>query len=139
MQKSLKTLALLGSGMIILSCTLVVINQTAGVVQLAREVHPVFGTVTLWGLLIVYGGVIGVPVVMIMRMPKPLSPPECDSGPEFDEHLRRLSCAWRVTRECGSSSSIRPVRSIAGSSRERSRFWRLMPTRSSSKWRRPCS
>ena len=91
MQKSLKTLALLGSGMILLSCTLVVINQTAGVVQLAREVHPVFGTVTLWGLLIVYGGVIGVPVVMIMRMPKPLSPPDCDSGPEFDEHLRRLS------------------------------------------------
>src|SRR5262245_18834218 len=90
MKKSLKTFALLGSGLIILSCTLVVINQTAGVVQLAKEVHPTFGTVTLWGLLIVYAGVIGVPVVMIMRMPKPLTPPSTESGPEFEEHLKRL-------------------------------------------------
>ncbi len=90
MKKSLKTFALLGSGFIILSCTLVVINQTAGVVQLAKEVHPAFGTATLWGLLTVYAGVIGVPVVMIMRMPKPLVPPASETGPEFDEHLKRL-------------------------------------------------
>ena len=69
-EKSLKTLALLGSGLILLSFTVVVINQTAGVVQLAKEVHPALGTVTLWGLLIAYGGIIGVPVVMIMRMPQ---------------------------------------------------------------------
>jgi Domain of unknown function (DUF697) len=90
MKKSLKTFALLGSGLIILSCTLVVINQTAGVVSLAKEVHPVLGTATLWGLLLVYAGVIGVPVVMIMRMPKPLVLPASDSGPEFEEHLKRL-------------------------------------------------
>jgi hypothetical protein len=90
MKKSLKTFALLGSGLIILSCTLVVINQTAGVVALAKEVHPVLGTATLWGLLAVYAGIIGVPVVMIMRMPKPLVLPESDSGPEFEEHLKRL-------------------------------------------------
>jgi hypothetical protein len=90
MKKSLKTFALLGSGMIILSCTLVVINQTAGVVQLAKEVHPTFGTITLWGLLTVYAGVIGVPLVMIMRMPKPLVPPSAESGPEFEHHLTQL-------------------------------------------------
>jgi hypothetical protein len=90
MKKSLKTFALLGSGLIILSCTLVVINQTAGVVALAKEVHPVLGTATLWGLLVIYAGIIGVPAVMIMRMPKPLVLPESDSGPEFEEHLKRL-------------------------------------------------
>jgi hypothetical protein len=90
MKKTIKTFALLGSGLIILSFTLVVINQTAGVVALAKEVHPVLGTATLWGLLIVYGGIIGVPVVMIMRMPKPLTPPASDTGPEFEEHLKRL-------------------------------------------------
>jgi hypothetical protein len=90
MTKSLKTFALLGSGLILLSFTVVVINQTAGVVQLAKEVHPTLGTVTLWGLLIAYGGIVGVPVVMIMRMPKPLSPPASDSGPEFDAHIKRL-------------------------------------------------
>jgi hypothetical protein len=90
MKKSLKTFALLGSSFILLSFTVVVINQTAGVVQLAKEVHPVLGTVTLWGLLIAYSGVVGVPVVMIMRMPKPLSPPASDTGPEFEEHIKRL-------------------------------------------------
>jgi hypothetical protein len=90
MKKSLKTIVLLGSGMIILSFTLVVINQTAGVVQLAKEVHPALGTTTLWGLLTVYAVIIGVPVVMIMRMPRAISPPETDSGPEFEEHLKRL-------------------------------------------------
>ena len=39
MKKSLKTFALLGSGLIILSFTLVVINQTAGVVS-ARQGSP---------------------------------------------------------------------------------------------------
>jgi hypothetical protein len=90
MKKSLKIFAVLGSSLILLSFTVVVINQTAGVVQLAKEIHPAAGTVTLWGLLIAYGGIVGVPVVMIMRMPKPLSPPNSETGPEFEEHIKRL-------------------------------------------------
>lgn len=90
MKKTIKTFALLGSGLLILSCTVVVVNQTAQVVQLAKTVHPVFGTVTLWGLLVAYGGMIGVPVVMVMRMPRPLSPPSSEEGAEFQEHIKRL-------------------------------------------------
>ena len=90
MNKTLKTLAMLGSGMVLLSFVVVVINQTAGVVQLAKEVNPSLGTATLWGLLIAYGGLIGVPVVMVMRMPRPLVPPASETGPEFDDHLKRL-------------------------------------------------
>ena len=112
MKKSLKTFALLGSGLIILSFTVVVINQTAGVVQLAKEVHPALGTATLWGLLIVYGGIVGVPVVMIMRMPKPLSPPESDTGPEFEEHLKRLRD--RLASNPAASARHRASRSTAG-------------------------
>ena len=81
------------AALILLSFTVVVINQTAGVVQLAKEVHPALGTATLWGLLIAYGGIVGVPVVMIMRMPKPLSPPASDAGPEFERHIKRLGRA----------------------------------------------
>src|SRR5438874_8510943 len=90
MNKTIKTLALLGSGLILLSVCVVVVNQTAQVVQLAKEVHPVLGTVTLWGLLVTYGGLIGVPIVMVLRMPRPLSPPANDSGPEFELHLQEL-------------------------------------------------
>src|SRR5262249_33899722 len=51
---------------------------------------PAFGTVALWGLLLAYGGLIGVPVVMVLRMPRPLAPPESEASPEFGNHLRRL-------------------------------------------------
>jgi hypothetical protein len=90
MKKSLKTLAAMGSGLMLLGFVVVAINQTAGVVQLAKEVDPVLGTVTLWGLLVAYGGLVGVPVVMVLRMPRALVPPEADSGPEFDKHLKQL-------------------------------------------------
>ncbi len=58
MKKTIKTLTLLVSGLVLLSCVVVVVNQTAGVVHLARDVHPAFGTVTLWVLLVAYGGLI---------------------------------------------------------------------------------
>ncbi|MFI5455359.1 MAG: DUF697 domain-containing protein [Isosphaerales bacterium] len=90
MNKTLKKLAILASGLVVLSFVVVVVNQTAGVVQLAKEVHPALGTVTLWGLLIAYGGMIGVPIVIVLRMPKPLKPPASESSPEFAVHLKRL-------------------------------------------------
>ncbi len=90
MKKTIKTLTLLVSGLVLLSCVVVVVNQTAGVVHLARDIHPAFGTVTLWVLLFAYGGLIAVPVVMVIRMPRPLVPPESEASPEFDEHIARL-------------------------------------------------
>jgi hypothetical protein len=90
MNKTIKSLTLLASGGLLLSFVVVVVNQTAGVVQLAKEVHPALGTATLWGLLIAYGGLIGVPVVMVVRMPRPLKPPASESSPEFADHLQRL-------------------------------------------------
>src|SRR5262249_28314693 len=90
MNKTIKTLALLGSCLVLLSFAVVVVNQTAGVVQLAKEIHPGLGTVALWSLLVAYGGLIGFPVVMVMRMPRPLSPPESEADPKFETHLKRL-------------------------------------------------
>jgi hypothetical protein len=90
MNKTVKTLAVVVSSLFVLSFVVVVINQTAGVVQLAKEVHPLAGTVTLWGLLIAYAGMIAVPVVLVVRMPKPLEPPEAEGTPEFDDYLKQL-------------------------------------------------
>ena len=44
-------LAMLASGGVLLSFAVVVVNQTAGVVQLAREVNPALGTVDALGTL----------------------------------------------------------------------------------------
>ena len=90
MRRTVRLIALLGSGTVLLSFAVLVVNQTAQVVQLASHVHPTLGTVTLGALLVTYAGLIGVPVVMVWRLPSPLVPPESDEGPEFEAHLNRL-------------------------------------------------
>jgi hypothetical protein len=107
MNQTLRKLAILASGVVALSFVVVVVNQTAGVVQLAKEVHPALGTATLWGLLIAYGGMIGVPVVILLRMPKPLTPPNSEASPEFDDHLRQLGQRL-ASNPCVRRASIEP-------------------------------
>jgi Domain of unknown function (DUF697) len=113
MKKTVKTLLLLGSGLVLLSFGVVVVNQTAQIVVLARQAHPVLGTVTLWGLMLTYAGLVGVPVVILLRMPRPLTPPASESGPEFEAHLaelaRRLKANRRVPIALGSLRDRRDV------------------------------
>src|SRR5207244_2265580 len=80
-----------GSGTFLLTFVVLVVNQTAQVVQLATAVHPTLGTVTLWVLLGTYATLVGAPVVLVLRLPSPLTPPAEDTGPEFDAHLRKLA------------------------------------------------
>jgi hypothetical protein len=107
MNKTLKTLAVLASSLVLLCFAVVVVNQTAGVVQLAREVHPTLGRVILWGLLLAYGGMIGVPLVIVLRMPRPLTPPKSEASPEFDDHLKRLGARLAANARI-QQASIRP-------------------------------
>jgi hypothetical protein len=90
MKQTIKTLVLLGCGLILLCFVVVVVNQTAQVVLLARQADPTLGTVVLWGLVLAYGGLIGIPIVLVASMPRPLKPPASDTGPEFELHLERL-------------------------------------------------
>ena len=137
MNKTLKTLATLGSGMVLLSFVVVVINQTAGVVQLAKEVNPSLGTATLWGLLIAYGGLVGVPVVIVMRMPRPLVPPASEASAR---NSTTISSGWASDwRSTPGSSVPRSGRSTAAVSTTHSACSTTMPTPSSSKWRRRSS
>jgi hypothetical protein len=90
MHKTFRTVALFGSGFVLLSFSVLVVNQTAQVVQLAGTVNPTFGTATFWTLTAAYAALVGVPVVLVLRMPSPLVPPESEEGPAFAEHLERL-------------------------------------------------
>ncbi len=110
MKKTVKTLLLLGSGLALLSFCVVVVNQTAQVVILAKQVDPVLGTVTLWGLIITYSGLVGVPVVMILRMPRALSPPASESGPEFEAHLVALAHRLQSNPRISTTLPTRPAR-----------------------------
>jgi len=69
---------------------LVVIRETAAVVALARDFHPVAGQAALWILVAVYGICLGVPLFLFVRLPKPLVPPASDTDPAYPGHLSNL-------------------------------------------------
>ena len=90
MSRTFRVFALFASGTVLLSFAVVVLNQTAQVVQLASVIHPTLGTATLVALLGTYAGLVGVPLVMVLRLPSPLVPPASEDQPEFDVHLKKL-------------------------------------------------
>jgi len=91
MSRTFRVLALFGSGTVLLTFGVLVMNQTAQAVQLTTAMHPTLGTVTLWSLIATYTVMIGAPTFMLLRMPSPLIPPKDDEGPEFDAHLKNLA------------------------------------------------
>lgn len=91
MNRTLKTVCLLASGLVLLSFVVVVVNQTAQVVDLASHLHPAAGKATLIGLLGLYGVLGGVPVVLYFRLPRSLKPPASEEDRGFEEHIRELA------------------------------------------------
>lgn len=73
-----------------LAAAMVVTNQILQLADLAARVNPALGQPVFWALVGVLGFVTAVPIVLVMRLPPPLIPPETSEGPEFDEHLVRL-------------------------------------------------
>lgn len=67
-----------------------VVNQTAQLVSLATALHPTLGTAVLGVLLVVYAVCFLVPLILFLRLPKPLQPPVLDEGRAFERHLRAL-------------------------------------------------
>ena len=90
MSRTLKTIIacltlLFGFGFIVF-----MINQTEQVVSLASHISPHFGTVVLWFLLAIYAILVGVPVILYLRLPRPITPPKTMEGSAFEAHLRTL-------------------------------------------------
>jgi uncharacterized membrane protein YcjF (UPF0283 family) len=98
MKTTARNVALLASSLVLLSFVVFVVNQTAQVVQLADRAHPIAGQVTLYVLITTYGVLILTPVVMFVRLPRPLVPPQERQGPEYQAHLELLRKRMRVNR-----------------------------------------
>ena len=90
MQSQWKLLAAIASIAIIVFTIIVMINQTAQAVQLANTINPGFGRIVLFSLLAFYASAFLTPVVIFLRMPKALTPPEEESSPEFQVYLKKL-------------------------------------------------
>lgn len=86
----IRQITLFISALVLVVFVIFVINQTAQVVSLAADLHPVAGFVVLGLLVAAYVVFVAVPLVLYFKLPAPLEPPLTDSGPEFDEHLDNL-------------------------------------------------
>jgi hypothetical protein len=96
MNRTLRNLSLFAGTLVVVSFVVFVVNQTAQVVQLASTVDPMAGKVVLFGLGGAYAILVAVPVVMVVRLPRPLVPPATREGPEYGLHLEQLRSRLRV-------------------------------------------
>jgi hypothetical protein len=86
----LKKLIVLGSLFVLVCSAIFIINQTAQIVSLANTISPNLGRAVLYALLTVYVVVILVPIVLFIRLPKPMIPPADEQSAEYQTYLRRL-------------------------------------------------
>ena len=91
MRRTMLRVAVLLALLLIAAFVVFLIGETAQVVALATAIHPTFGQAVLWALIFTYAFCVLVPIWLLIRLPKPLTPPESDTSPEFEEHVRRLS------------------------------------------------
>ncbi len=98
MGKAFRVVVWVVGGGILVSAGVLVVNQTAQVVQLASTIDPGLGTATLWTLVAIYSSAVGVPLILLLRLPKTLVPPSSEDDPEFATHLKKLGDRLATSR-----------------------------------------
>lgn len=73
-----------------ISFVVIMINQTAQVVGLANTISPAFGQAVLFGLIFFYAVIILTPLILIIKLPKPIMPPDSESSADFEVYLRQI-------------------------------------------------
>ncbi|MCZ6673060.1 MAG: DUF697 domain-containing protein [Verrucomicrobia bacterium] len=87
MIKELKHFAAVIGLLMVVAFTIFLINQIAGVVGLASELHPYFGMVVFLLALCIVGFLIIYPLYLWKKLPPALVPPKDKSGPDYDTFL----------------------------------------------------
>jgi hypothetical protein len=90
MKRSLVKLAVIAAALATVSFAVIVINQSAQLVELAERAHPLAGRALFWALVVFYAGCVLVPLLLWLRLPRSLVPPQRSEGPEFERYLAGL-------------------------------------------------
>lgn len=90
MRRTAERIAALTSAFLLVAFTVILINQTAQLVQGASALSPVLGRMVLYTLLALYAGLLVIPLILYLTLPKPLSPPDSTESPEFRRFLAAL-------------------------------------------------
>lgn len=95
MKRNARRILILAAVAATAAVAVVLVNQTAQLVELAGRLHPLAGQVLLWTLVILWGAVVIVPLVLFLRLPSALVPPPSADAAAHDAFLeglrRRLS------------------------------------------------
>jgi hypothetical protein len=95
MKKTLVQLTAIFVTLLTVSFVIVVINQTAQLVDLAARFDPTFGQFVAWAALAFFIIITVTPLVMWLRLPAPLTPPEEGDEDAYVAHMRLLGARLR--------------------------------------------
>lgn len=87
MNRSIKYIFVLISLLILVAGAVMVVNQTNQLVQFATQFDERLGRLVFWGLITLYAILIIAPIVLFLRLPKALIPPDDETSPAFQKHL----------------------------------------------------
>ena len=96
MNRSIKYIFVLISLLILLAGTVMVVNQTNQFVQFATQFDERLGRLAFWGLITLYAVLIITPIVLFVRLPKALIPPDDETSPAFEKHLSLLKARLKT-------------------------------------------
>jgi hypothetical protein len=101
MKQSLRFLFLTLGLLVLVAFVLFVFNQITQVYLFTKAIHPSLGLAVLWTLVLLFTCLFLVPVVLYMRLPKPILPPASpEEQPAYLRKLgKRLSKNKRLTTE----------------------------------------
>ncbi|MGD8328362.1 MAG: DUF697 domain-containing protein [Acidobacteriota bacterium] len=90
MRRTLIKLAAIAAALATVSFAVIVVNQSAQLVELASRAHPLAGQVLFWFLVVFYAACVLVPLLLWLRLPRSLAPPALAEGPELERYLGSL-------------------------------------------------
>lgn len=91
MKKNLKTIFIVVSLIVLVSFVILIINQTSQIVVLASNLNPMFGQILGWVLITLYAVLALVPLILYLRLPRALRPPDKRESAEYNLFIQKLS------------------------------------------------
>jgi len=83
---------------VIIAVALIIVRETREVVAIASAIHPLFGQVSLWLLLLIYAICLFVPIISFLRLPRGLLPPSAGDVDAQKAYIEKLARRLRSNR-----------------------------------------
>jgi hypothetical protein len=90
MNRHVKRIGLLASGLVVAVFLVFLFNQTHQLALAAERIDPALGAAVFWGGLALWAALIGLPLILFLRLPKPVALPDAADPEEMASYFRHL-------------------------------------------------